>query len=254
MKLNEAPCVYEAESHTYTDKESGKLLPGVTSILGHMNKGFLAPWAAKEAVTFLQDKLMKIKKMDKAEFLLLLDEAKNSWRRKGDDAKESGTIAHDWIEEYLKGNKQELPADEKAKHSVEAFLNWENENKVEWLHSEIVVGSKVHEFGGKIDAIAILNGRKTLIDFKTSNQISKDYFLQTAAYQLAVEEMGGEIEQRYILRISKNGDGFETLVVPTPYELDVKTFLALRQIQRWDAFVNNKGRGITDDKGKIITN
>jgi hypothetical protein len=63
MKLNESPCNYEASTHTYTDKETGKLWPGVTSILGHMKKDFLAPWAAKEVVKHLENKHTLIKKM-----------------------------------------------------------------------------------------------------------------------------------------------------------------------------------------------
>lgn len=253
MNLKESPCDYHAENHTYTDKETGKLLPGVTSILDNMKKDFLAPWAAKEVVKYLENKHTVIKKMKKSEFISLLEEAKTSWRRKGDSAKESGTIAHDWIEQYLLKQDPKLPEDKQAKNAVEAFLNWEKENKVEWLYTELVVGSKTHEFGGKIDAVAILNGRKTLIDFKTSNQISKDYFLQTAAYQLALEEMGAEIEQRFILRIAKNGEGFETLIVPTPYDLDASTFLSLRQVQRWESYIKNKGRNIVDERGKVLT-
>jgi hypothetical protein len=145
-----------------------------------------------------------------------------------------------------------MPEDENAKNAVEAFLNWEKENKVDWLFSEVVVGSKEHEFGGKIDAVAILNGRPTLIDFKTSNQISADYALQTMAYKIALKEMGFDCEQRMILRIPKTGGAFESLIIRTPDDLDARTFLALRQVQRWSSFVENTANGIMDEKGRMI--
>jgi len=122
---------------------------------------------------------------------------------------------------------------------------------VYWLASELVVGSEIHEFGGTLDALAIVNGIPTLIDFKTSNQISKDYFIQTAAYDLALDEMGVKTWQRLILRIPKDGSDFEALIVPTPLDLDRAAFLSLRQVQRWQSYVANVKNDVTDARGKV---
>jgi len=261
IKLNEAPCEYRDSNHTYISKENGKLWPGVTSIIGNLDKPYLKAWATKEnylhMIAHAKDVHEALANGDLAGYEAICTEAKNAYLKKAKDAASSGTIAHDWIDAYL-GAKvdgislyNEPIEDEKAREAVKQFLEWEKATGVEWLAGDTVVGSKIHEFGGKFDALAIIAGKKTLIDFKTSNQISKDYFIQTAAYQLALAEMGYMCEQRLILRIPKDGKEFEAMIVPTPLDLDISAFLALRQIQRWLSYVDNEGNGITE-KGRII--
>lgn len=260
-KINESPCNYKDSNHTYTSKSNGKLWPGVTSIIGNLDKPFLKAWATKENYLYMVANHEAVREallsenLDAYEAICL--EAKNAYLKKAKSAATSGTTAHDWIDQYI-GAKIEGVAqfnepieDEKAREAVSQFLEWEKANNVEWIAGDTVIGSAIHEFGGKLDAIAIIDGKRTLIDFKTSNQISKDYFLQTAAYQLALEEMGYKCEQRLILRIPKDGKEFETLIVSTPLDLDIETFLALRQVQRWVSYVGNEGNGVTDN-GRVV--
>lgn len=256
--LKPCPVAYDDASHTYTLIKNGKLVPGVTSIIDNLNKPFLMPWAAKETAEAVKKARKELLAAETAEaFGLIVDDCKGAYRRKSKDALVSGSMAHDRCEQHIKaGMGLEAPIegileDSKAQASFEAFLSWEKGNRVEWLASEIVVGSEVHEYGGKFDALAIVNGLPTLIDFKTSSQISKDYFIQLAGYEIALDEMGLKVWQRLVLRIPKDGKDFEALVVPTPLDLDRETFLALRQIQRWQSYVNNKDNEVTDQMGKV---
>ena len=105
--------------------------------------------------------------------------------------------------------------------------------------------------------MAYVDNIPTLIDFKTSNQFSPDYALQTAAYFLALEEMGFKVLQRIILRIPKDGGEFETITLPNNLEngnrleLDIKGFLALRELQMVDSYYSNPNRDIKDENGKM---
>ena len=182
--------------------------------------------------------------------------AKSAYRKKATEAMDSGTLAHNFIEKWIDskitgGGFAEELSDPKALNAVEEFKKWEIAHKITWLASELVVGSKIHEFGGKLDAIAIVDGVPSIIDFKTSNQISKDYFLQTAAYEICLEEMGIKVWQRVILRIPKDGTVFEALVVPTPLDLDRQAFLSLRAVQRWVSYVANQNNDVIDNLGKV---
>lgn len=296
--LNPAPCDYyenheEYGRHIYIAKRDGKLWPGVTSILrqwGGEKVNIFVSSAAKKAVSELGyfDKeiwtptgyipaseaeikagkkhfasiFRKIKAMKGTEYYEFLKNAKGAFRRKTKEAAESGTIAHDYIENHICERKQpkelilKINKDEKAKNSIKAFDKWEKEHKVEWLASELVIGSELHEFGGTLDGIAYVDAIPTLIDFKTSQQISEDYFLQTAAYSIALEEMGLKTLQRIILRIPKDGSEFETLTLQNNLEdgnrleLDKSGFIALRQIQRVDSYYHNPNREIKVN-GKI---
>lgn len=256
--LKPCPVVYESSNHSYTLVKNGKLVPGVTTVIGLLNKPFLMPWAAKMVAEHLADKQEAIKTMSPTEYNNLLIEAKMSYRRKSQEALESGTLAHAWCESYVKAKMEGLKQpsyaglDPVAKNCVKAFLGWTKQHDVTWLASELIVGSEVHEFGGTLDAIATVDGHPCLIDFKTSNQISKDYFIQTAAYELALEEMGVKVWQRIILRIPKDGKDFEALTVPTPLDLDRETFLALRQVQKFESYVANLNNEVVDQRGKVL--
>ncbi len=298
--LKPAPCDYfenheEFGRHVYVSKRDGKFWPGVTSILrqwgGEKVNAFVGS-AAKKAVMELGyfDKevwtpsgyipeteanikegkkhfafiFRRIKTMKGPEYYEFLKTAKGAFRRKTKEAAESGTIAHDYIENHICERKQpkelilKINKDEKAKNSIKAFDKWEKEHKVGWLASELVIGSELHEFGGTLDGIAYVDDIPTLIDFKTSNQISEDYFLQTAAYVLALEEMGFKALQRVILRIPKDSEGFETVTLPNNLEdgnrleLDKEGFLALRQMQRVASYYQNINHLVKDENGKVI--
>jgi ATP-dependent exoDNAse (exonuclease V) beta subunit len=51
---------------------------------------------------------------------------------------------------------------------VLAFLKWKTDNDVEFLEVERLVYSKQYEYVGRFDLIAKVNGKKMLIDYKTS--------------------------------------------------------------------------------------
>ena len=296
--LKPAPCDYydkhpEFGGHVYVAKKDGKLWPGVTTILRQwggekvnlftasaakkavMELGYFdtESWATGKPVAIPKENLKeetkrftaifkKVKQMSGKEYFAFLKEAKGAFRRYTKGAAESGTIAHDYIENHVCEKPQpkelviKINKDNNAKNSVKSFDAWEREHKVEWVASELVIGSETHEFGGTLDAIAYVDNIPSLIDFKTSNQISADYFLQTAAYQIALEEMGFMPLQRIILRIPKNGDGFETVTLPNNLEngnrlaLDKSGFLALRQVQRVDSYYLNENHGVKEN-GKI---
>lgn len=297
--IKQAPCEYfenheEYGRHVYIANKDGKLWPGVTTILKQwggekvniftasaakkavMELGYFdtESWATGKPIAIPKENLKedtkrftaifkKVKKMNGKEYFAFLKEAKGAFRRYTKGAADSGTLAHDYIENHICEKEQpkdlveRIKKDEKAKNSVKAFDKWEKEHRVEWLASELVVGSEVHEFGGKLDAIAYINGIPSLIDLKTSNQFSPEYALQTGAYLLALEEMGFKVLQRIILRIPKTGDNFETITLQNNLEdgnrldLDIKGFLALRELQKVDSYYNNPNRGIKDENGKM---
>jgi genome maintenance exonuclease 1 len=238
MEIKKQNIEFQEDGHTYT--MGGKLLTGVTTVLDVRAKDFLKWWTVKLMYQTLLPKLKEVQGISEEEWEKILLEAKKAHTVKSKEALVSGTIAHDWIEKYIKGEKNDLPEDEKARNAINEFLSWEKEHRVEWIASELVVASPEHQYAGTIDFIARIDGKLTLGDFKTSSQISEDYYLQTAAYQMALEPLIDEpIEQRVILRIPKDGTEFEYQIVPTGVEFDKKTFLALREAHRWNVYIEN---------------
>jgi hypothetical protein len=243
--------------HEYRNKE-GKLLAGVSTVSELLPKPWLAAWAANEMEIGLLPRLEEVKKMTQGEWEVALKEAKKAHKVKSEDAKEIGTKVHEYLERYvnfwISGGAESLTTDlEKEEPSiirpVKEFLKWVEENKVKWLYSELLVGSEKYDVAGRLDAVAEVNGKLSLIDFKTSNNIYESYYLQPAGYYLCLEEMGLKCEQRIIIRVPKTEtkkeydatqrkkvdvpNNLEVMIVGTPLEFDTETFLHLRTVYKW---------------------
>lgn len=192
--------VFYPNSHRYI--VNGKPTSGsVTSILGMYDKsGALIPWAVELAVNFLRDKFDNGAQFTEADFF----DAEEQHTIKKVEAADIGTQVHDWIEKYVKGEKQEMPEIDEAVIGVNAFLDWIGDNKVKFISSERAIYSRKHDFIGKMDIEAKVNGKLVLIDIKTSNGIYNTYNMQTAAYVKADEEESGKkYHGRWIIRLAK---------------------------------------------------
>lgn len=242
LDLAKLDLIFDEFNHRYV--LDGRWVPGVSSISGTLPKEWLANWAAKEVVGAVRSQWLPEKAYTTKEIEDILYFAKGAHNRKKEQAADKGTEAHGWFETYVKsGIEPALPADPAVLNAVNRFREWRDEVKVEWVSSELVVGSRKHKFAGKLDAIAVINGRTALADFKTSNGIFPEYYVQTAGYQLALEEMGlakiltalglPPMEDRWILRFPKAGNDFEARLVPTTFAADKKAFLCARGIYEY---------------------
>ena len=238
LKLKPAP-IHRNEDHIYTHDLTRELYTGVTTILGVRSADWLKFWTTKRNYEYMMENwdIRKLYTQKEKEDLLL--KAKNAHAQRSKEALNTGKKAHLWIEHYLDGKNPPVPQDEKLKNSISSFIEYEKQHKIDWLLSEFVVCSEVYKYAGTLDAYAVVDGKKTLIDFKTSNHFSEDMFIQTAGYQNCLEEMGEIPEQRMIIRIPKDGTKVETLVVPTVYKFDRETFLHLREVHRWNVYIQN---------------
>lgn len=108
-------------------------------------------------------------------------------------AMDLGSEVHKKIERFVRAeidiDKGYLPISKEAEIPFDAFLNWIMNNKIEWLESEKTVHSDTHSYAGTLDAVAIVNGEKCIIDFKTSAGFYPEYELQLEAYRYAWTEM-----------------------------------------------------------------
>jgi len=189
--------VFDAKEHCYVNKHTGELYAGVSEILKLKAKDFMAPWAALETARYLgwedEEKTKEITegKWTYQQWQNLLREAKGSYRQKSKDAQDSGTVAHAWVEGYIKAtmNEAEIPklpeeGDEfefngvlqpisaettaEACNAINAFLAWVKGKEINWHATELIVASDLHRFAGTLDALATINGRLFLVDIKTS--------------------------------------------------------------------------------------
>ena len=114
-----------------------------------------------------------------------------------------GTEVHARIEQYFKeGIFEGATAD--VLPSLQLFNNWLQKHKIEPILIEEPLISPKLGYAGTIDLLAKVDDKLTLIDFKTSNRIYKDYFAQLCAYKRLLSERDFVIESMCIVRLGKD--------------------------------------------------
>lgn len=244
--------IFNDATHTYTVDD--KIVYGVTSVVGVLDKPALVYWSANMGAEFAGKVLEVGMVIDELNKPAIIDGIKTAFRKKSKDAADIGTAVHAYLEEYLNAgiNKQPLPAMPVNKHiraAIEAFIAWTKENKVKFLASERKIYSKEYGYAGTLDALAMVNGKLAIVDFKTSNGIYPDYFLQTAAYAKAIEEEDGTpIEETWILRVPKDGTDFGT-AKDDNVDMNFRSFLGC--LENYKRIMYLKGKKIEERKVKL---
>lgn len=245
---------FDSDEHVYLREDTfdgvPRLVPlaGVTSILRIIDKSeFLVPWAAKRTSEKLIATMPVIseglddytKSIPYEDFITLCNEAKKAPREILQDAGDVGTMAHNSLEDSIKyaiRNTSQVvrklvnvPPDARALSCCNAALDWMRRHDVHWISTERKIYSLEYEFAGTMDGLAYVSSCddsaccpvqfmniKSLIDWKSSNQLSVSYLYQVAAYRQAyleehkdVADYMASIQMGFILRLGKEDGKFE---------------------------------------------
>jgi hypothetical protein len=157
--------------------KDGTRVPGTTTIIGRFkDSSALLYWACEQG-----------KAIERGEIGKLYD------RR--DAAAEAGTIAHGLVECHINNDDPAALLDgvspdvgKKAKQAFESYLMWERTTNLKIVEQEMELVSELYKFGGCPDAIGEIDGKLTLVDWKTSNSVYQDMLIQLAAYKQLWEE------------------------------------------------------------------
>lgn len=149
----------EPYRHKYT--YNGLELPGVTTILGVVAKPQLIPWANN----------LGLKGIKVADY--------------NANVAGIGTLTHSYLEGILTDQEVDDTAFTDEQKTVahacrDKFTEWRNKHNVRLIGSEISINGR--EFGGTLDAIMEVDGKVTIVDFKTSKDIYPEYYAQLTAY------------------------------------------------------------------------
>jgi len=166
------------------------------------------------------------------------------------DALEIGNDTHQWIEHYIKyGHACTEPEDYISK-SVNAFLDWTTEYNPEWVDAERKVYCDKYKYAGTVDAVAKINDRVCVIDFKTSKKVYKPYHLQVTAYAQAIKRMDGlrRWPLGIILRLDKETGKFEHKVFEPKHNFD--TFKKCLELKQWSSLRIKNEEGLLGNVGR----
>ena len=188
---------------------------------------------------YLADKQDAIKTMSPEDYAELLKEAKKQHTQKSKSALDVGTRAHDVCEKIIKSQPYEITED--IQNPVKQFREFEKQHEVKWICTEKIVCHRGDLVAGRLDSLAFVDGKLTLVDLKTSGQISQSYYLQCAGYAHCLADMGIQIDRRVILRLPKEANKpLEAVEVDTPLKDDIRAFIGQRQAYGWFNMVGIK--------------
>lgn len=198
---NTVTLVFDTDKHKYYVDD--RVVPGVTGVLNRLGKPYLIWWAARMAKEHILENLMPGAALDEMQVLKLAEGAYYAHNNKKKTAGDKGTWVHDWIEDYVSGKTKTLPINEDLKKAVIDFKKWYDNSQIKTIEAERILYSKQYHLAGKTDWIGELDGKLTILDWKTGSGIYLEQFLQLGAYVLMYEEETGQkIEQIGIINCS----------------------------------------------------
>jgi len=225
---------YDHAAHSYVVEDLK--IPNVTTIIDGVFPKYLTEWAAKCGAEWW------VEAMNDGENHNFYQGIIQAHKNVSGAARDIGHETHYWIEEYINSaikNPNEVDwklgaLSDKAKNAVQAFLKWEASHDIVWMGSEKKVYSKEYDYAGTIDAIAMINGKYCIVDFKTSAKIYKEAYVQLSAYAQAVEEIHGRsVDLAVVLRLDKEEDKYqEAAFIPSDY---FHVFLMAMQMKKFQS-------------------
>jgi len=150
-KPKQSGLVFYEASHRY--KLDGSWVPGVTTIIGVLDKPALPKWAAGMVATFVADNPSLVDLMNELggrepviQFLKAMP-----WQRR-DEAGARGTTFHDFAERIVNGEEVEVPPEQVG--MVESALAFMEDWDVHPVLVEEACASREHKWAGKLDLVA----------------------------------------------------------------------------------------------------
>lgn len=189
---------------TYFNKENEEV-PSVTTILKILNKPSLIKWA--NFMGFKRKNIQAI--LDESSFI--------------------GTMVHKCIESYLM--KELFIYIEVRPYTkmvimkyLNQFINWKNNQEI--VPNFMEKQFSCDKFGGTVDFYGEVNGKQTILDFKTSKSVYSSMFLQLGAYCYMLELHGYSVEQAGIVTV-RDTQCFSTIKTREELQDYIDIFLVL---------------------------
>jgi len=135
-----------------------------------------------------------------------------------DAAADAGTLAHSMIEACIKKQPQpdiskvETDTLKKACQAYDNYLEWANQMKVELVTMEVPLVSERWQAGTTCDVIALVAGKLSIVEIKTSNDVYAEMLVQCAFQVEAWNEVhpwhsptsvGQPIQAVHLLKLGK---------------------------------------------------
>ncbi len=226
---------FNPSSHRYDVSDNGSKftqVSSVTTILNVLAKPALVSWGVKCACNYVEENLKLLisgNSFSVQDAFKIVEQARTAHDRTRQEAADIGTNVHDWLAAYWTNEHcPAMPQDPKEVRCIEAALDWISDHKVKPIRVEEAQYSRLHKICGRPDLIGHIDGRLSVLDYKSTKFIYPEVCLQMTAYAMMHAEEFRELPaHRWALRLDKETGEFEDRCYkPDSFDLDAETFLA----------------------------
>lgn len=201
------------KGHTRYRLKNGQIVPGCTTIIGQLAKPALIKWANK----------LGLDGTDSAKYV--------------DDTAEIGVLAHSMITDSLQGGETDFSGYDANQQDAAAWCMrswdvWSQGRDIKPILVEAPLVSERYRYGGTCDIYAEVDGIKTLIDLKSTNDIWPEHHIQVSAYRQLLIEARHAADAVRILNIprSKTATFQEAVLSPGVLDMNFEIFTHLLRI------------------------
>lgn len=175
------------KSHRY--KLDGRWVPGVTTILGILDKPALKKWAATQVAEWVADhpdEVDRLRGMGRLPMVAALKEV--PWQKR-DDAADRGSTLHAHAEGLLRG--EEVEVEDEYVPVMENALRFLDDWQIDPVLVEVACASREHQWAGTADLFARYRHPRTghrgmgIFDWKSGKALYPEYAWQLNAYAFA---------------------------------------------------------------------
>jgi hypothetical protein len=218
---------------SYINPLSGEAVPSITTVIGMINKPALVRWSAKMAAQYAVDHWIDLGAMTTVEKLIAIREAPERYTTEKADL---GDAVHDIADNWAKGIPSE--STKQTNPYIAQFLKFLMDRRPKFLETEVTVWSRSADYAGTADAIAEINGKTWIMDWKTGRGVYPEYGLQLAALRNAdfiirpdgTEDKIPQIDFSGIIQIRPRSYKFFPVQED---EACFAAFLAARELLKW---------------------
>lgn len=207
--------VFKHSNHRYQiapGEEKLRYVPSVSTVLDKALSKNLSGWAERNAVAGCLEVMraepeQAVEEWSVDEALTYMQHLNLRWWQKREQAALRGTSVHAAFESLGEGKIPKLsnfPVHERG--YLRAVFAWWSEVEPEVDHNEVMLASNEHGYAGRTDLVAKVDGRRGIIDLKTSKAVYESHHFQLAGYRLALRESGyGEVDFTAVIRVGDDG-------------------------------------------------
>jgi hypothetical protein len=187
----------------------GKQVPGTTTIGGRFaDKSALIAWSHKQGLAagilyHAENPRSHITLQDvEAGKELCASIARRTLTEARDQAADAGHVVHQWIQDDVHGRpltEHQFVSDEiieKARAAFAAFKEWAARVGLRIIATEIPLVHSALRYGGTLDAIGMVDGELSLLDWKSGNRCYPEHLIQQAAYRELLRDAREQLGDR----------------------------------------------------------